>query len=363
MSIWKKIGFFCAFIIPSLTVLGYYLGGAWNFITPVFVFVLIPIIDEWAGKDGENVAEPLVPLVSEESYYRFVLYFWGVVQFSFLFWGIYVVAKQNMTTLEYIGFGLSFPLVTGGIGITVAHELGHKKEKFERFLAKLLLMTTCYMHFYIEHNRGHHVHVGTPKDAATSRKDESFYTFWRRTVRDSYLNAWHLEFERMRKKGLPLFSLQNDMIPFTLIPLLFCIALTALTSGWKGQMVWEVPIFFLVQSVLGFSLLEAVNYIEHYGILRREIAPNKYEKVNTLHSWNANQLVSNFFLFQLQRHSDHHAYAHRRYQVLRHVEESPQLPAGYPAMILLALVPPLWFKVMNKKLEEWKQQYSVFQND
>lgn len=360
MSIWKKIGFFCAFIIPSLTVLGYYLGGGWNFITLIFVFVLIPIIDEWIGKDNENVSEELAPMVSEEMYYRFVLYFWAIVQFAFLFWGVYVIAAQKMSVLEYIGFGLSFPLVTGGVGITVAHELGHKKEKLERFLAKLLLLTTCYMHFYIEHNRGHHVNVGTLKDPATSRKDESFYAFWFRTVKDSYLNAWHLEFERMQKKGLPKFSLKNDMIWFTVLPLAFCVLITLGFSLWKGQVVWDVPVFFFVQSVLGFSLLEVVNYIEHYGILRREIAPNKYEKVNTLHSWNANQLISNFFLFQLQRHSDHHAYAHRRYQTLRHVEESPQLPAGYPAMILLALVPPLWFKVMNKKLADWHRVYASY---
>jgi alkane 1-monooxygenase len=357
MSIWKKIGFFCAFIIPALTLVGYYLGGAWNFITIVFVFVVIPIIDEWVGKDSENVPENLAPIISEEAYYRFVLYFWSIVQFAFLFWSIYVIAQQDMTTWEYLGFCLSVPLVTGGIGITVAHELGHKKEKLERFLAKMLLMTTCYMHFYIEHNRGHHVHIGTPKDPATSRKDEHFYAFWLRTVKDSYLSAWDLEFERMKKKGLPKFSWHNDMIWFTLFPLAFCAILTLVISIWKGQFIWDVPIFFFMQSILGFSLLEAVNYIEHYGILRKEIAPNKYEKVNTLHSWNANQLVSNFFLFQLQRHSDHHAYAHRKYQILRHIEESPQLPAGYPAMILLALVPPLWFRVMNKKLEEWKLQY------
>lgn len=355
MSVYKKIGFFSAFIIPALVIAGYYLGGAWNFSTVVFVFVLIPIIDQIVGKDAENVEDSVVFQVAEEFYYRFILYVWVYVQLAFLAWGCYIVAQQNMTSLEYMGFILGFPLVTGGIGITVAHELGHKKSKLERFYAKVLLMTTCYMHFYIEHNRGHHVHVGTPKDPATSRRGENFYAFWVRTVRDSYLNAWRLEFERMSRKGLSKFSLQNDMIWFTLLPILLCAILTAVFSLPQGGILWDIPIFFFIQSILGFSLLEAVNYIEHYGIVRKEIAPNKYEKVNTLHSWNANQLISNFFLFQLQRHSDHHAFAHKRYQVLKHVEESPQLPAGYPSMILLALVPPLWFKVMDKKLDEWKQ--------
>ncbi len=362
MSIWKKIGFFCAFIIPALVIGGYYLGGVWNFSAVIFVFVLIPVVDALVGKDTENVSESLVPVISEELYYKFILFLWTYVQFAFLLWGCYVVSESNMTGVELVGFMTGFPLVTGGIGITVAHELGHKKEKLERFYAKVLLMTTCYMHFYIEHNRGHHVNIGTPKDPATSRKGESFYGFWIRSVRDSYLNAWELEFERMNKKNLSKFSTKNDMIWFTLIPLAFCGALTLIFSVLQGKFVVEVPIFFFVQSVLGFSLLEIVNYIEHYGILRKEIAPNKYEKVNTLHSWNANQLVSNFFLFQLQRHSDHHAYAHRRYQALRHVEESPQLPAGYSAMILLALVPPLWFGVMDKKLIEWKKQRDLILN-
>lgn len=354
MSIWKKIGFFCAFIIPALVVGGYYLGGSWNFSALVFVFVLIPIFDELIGKDPENIDEKVVPIISEELYYRFILYAWTYVQLAFLFWGCYVVSQKNMTVVEYIGFMLGFPLVTGGIGITVAHELGHKKGKTERFYAKILLLTTSYMHFYIEHNRGHHVNIGTPLDPATSRKGETFYAFWRRSVSDGYFNAWKLEFERMNKKGLAKFDKQNDMIWFTLLPLVFCVCLTLFFSFLQGQFLWEIPAFFCLQSFLGFSLLEAVNYIEHYGILRKEIAPNKYEKVNTLHSWNANQLVSNFFLFQLQRHSDHHAFAHRSYQALRHVDESPQLPAGYPAMILLSLFPVLWFRVMNKKLADWK---------
>lgn len=144
------------------------------------------------------------------------------------------------------------------------------------------------------------------------------------------------------------------MLQFAVAPVLFCAVLTLVLSLVAGELLWKVPVFFVVQSIIAFSLLEMVNYIEHYGILRREIAPNRYERVNPLHSWNANQLLTNFFLFQLQRHSDHHANANRRYQVLRHIDESPQLPYGYPTMIMIALVPPLWFKLMNQRLEHWK---------
>jgi alkane 1-monooxygenase len=259
-------------------------------------------------------------------------------------WGAYAVTTQKLTTpIEWIGFVIGFSLVTGGIGITVAHELGHKKSKLEQFYSKLLLMTVCYMHFYIEHNRGHHVQVATPDDPATARKDENFYAFWFRSVFLGYGHAWQLEKER-----------------FTLLPIAFCTVLTFGLSLLNGRLVWEVPVFFFTQSILAFSLLELVNYIEHYGIVRKVVA-GKYERVNPLHSWNSSHLISNFFLFQLQRHSDHHANAIKRYQVLNHYDNSPQLPFGYPTMILIALLPPLWFAKMNPLLNTWKEKVYLHQ--
>ncbi|MEL7003877.1 MAG: alkane 1-monooxygenase, partial [Bacteroidota bacterium] len=257
-------------------------------------------------------------------------------------------------TYEWIGFILSTGLVTGGIGITVAHELGHKKEAIERFYSKLLLMTVSYMHFYIEHNRGHHVTVATPEDPATSRKNEVFYAFWFRSVIMGYLHAWKIENNRLRKIGISPLSFQNDMIWYTLLPIIFCGAVTAAFSLSNGHLIWEIPLFFFAQSISAFTLLELVNYIEHYGIVRKEIGEGRYERVTPLHSWNASHVVSNFFLFQLQRHSDHHANAIKRYQVLNHYDESPQLPSGYSTMIIIALFPPLWFGLMNKRLERWQ---------
>jgi alkane 1-monooxygenase len=236
-----------------------------------------------------------------------------------------------------------------------SNELGHRTEKIEQFYAKVLLMTVCYMHFFIEHNRGHHVRVATPEDPATSRKDESLYAFWWRSVTDGYLSAWHLEAERLAKKGLSSSSLQNQMIWFQLLPIFFAGVSFGISSLLLERLVWEVPLFFFAQSVLAFTLLELVNYLEHYGMERKKLSNGGYEKVTPIHSWNASQLVSNFLLFQLQRHSDHHAYAYKRYQVLDHHDQSPQLPAGYSAMIILACFPPLWFAVMNPRLEKWKK--------
>ena len=356
MSLLKRIGFLTAFIIPSLAVLGFYLGGAWNFITIVFVFGFIPLADFLIGEDPENMEDSQARVVAEHFYYRLITYVWAIFQVAFVIWGVWAMSTSSLSTLEWIGFVVSFSLVTGGIGITVAHELGHKKSKIERFYARLILMTVSYMHFYIEHNKGHHVYVATPRDPATSRKGESFYAFWFRSVFMGYQSAWKLERSRLERKGQAFFGVHNQMIWYSLLPIIFCAVLTVVISVWQGVLVWEVPIFFFVQSVLAFSLLEIVNYVEHYGIVRKEIAPGKYERVNPIHSWNSNHRLSNFFLFQLQRHSDHHANAIKRYQVLKHFDESPQLPSGYPAMILMASIPPLWFKWMNPKLKEWEEK-------
>jgi alkane 1-monooxygenase len=353
-SLFRKIGFFTAFIIPALIIAGFYTGGWGNYVTIAFAFVILPALDTVCGTDKSNVPSQNVAKVGNEFFYRFVTYLWTYFQIAFVFWGAYVVTTQRLHGIaEWIGFVISFSLMSGGIGITVAHELGHKKSKLERFYSKALLMTVCYMHFYIEHNRGHHVLVATPADPATARKNESFYAFWVRSVFGGYRHAWQLETESVTRKGYRWYHYSNEMIWFAILPLLFCAALTLTMTLIQNRFTWEVPLFFFAQSFLAFTLLELVNYVEHYGISRRELSPGKYERVNPLHSWNASHLLSNFFLFQLQRHSDHHAYAHKRYQILNHYDESPQLPFGYTTMILIAMLPPLWFSMMNARLDAW----------
>ncbi|MGC1242141.1 MAG: alkane 1-monooxygenase [Chryseosolibacter sp.] len=359
-SLGRKLGYFSAFIIPALVISGFYLGGYWNFTALVFSFLILPVIDQLLGTDTSNPQPEEAKIKAEAFYYRFVTYFWAIVQVAFVLWGTFAVTDGRLDDVtEWVGLILGFALVTGGIGITVAHELGHKKSALEQFYGKLLLLTVCYMHFYIEHNRGHHVLVATPEDPATARKNENFYRFWIRSVFGGYRHALYLENERLRRKDQGSLSIHNQMIWFAVLPLLFCFLLTSITSLLLNRWTWEVPVFFFAQSFIAFTLLELVNYVEHYGIQRREIAPGKYERVNPLHSWNASHLLSNFFLFQLQRHSDHHAFAYKRYQVLNHYDESPQLPFGYPTMIILALVPPLWFSIMNRRLERWQGEQNL----
>lgn len=350
----KKIGFYSAFILPVLLIGGFYLGS-WNLLLiHAFVFILVPFMDYLIRTDRSNIPANEISGVSKERFYRFVTFIWVYVQIGVLVWGFYAVATNPLSLMEWLAFSTGMALVTGGVGITVAHELGHKPEILEQFYAKVLLMTVCYMHFFIEHNRGHHVRVATPEDPATSRFGETFYSFWWRSVKDGYVSAIHLENDRLGKKGIPVWSAQNQMIQYALIPLVFILVFTLFFSFLQSRFVWEVPVFFLAQSFFGFSLLELVNYIEHYGMARKQLPNGRYEKVTPLHSWNASHMVSNFLLFQLQRHSDHHAFAHKRYQVLNHYDESPQLPQGYSAMIILALFPPLWFRVMDRRLEQWK---------
>jgi alkane 1-monooxygenase len=355
----KKIGFFSALILPTLLFLGMQWGGPFLWMIHIFVFLLVPLMDYVIQKDTANVPAAEVSESMKAQFYKLITFVWVYVQLAVLIWGFYVVSTQELSMISWIAFTTGMALITGGIGITVAHELGHRTERIEQIYSKILLMTVCYMHFFIEHNRGHHVRVATPEDPATSRKGETFYGFWWRSVTQGYLSSWHLEAERLKKKGQRFWSLSNQMIWFQILPLLFITFFSGLFSYLGGRLVWEVPAFFFIQSILGFSLLELVNYLEHYGMQRKRLPSGQYEKVTPLHSWNASQLVSNFLLFQLQRHSDHHASAHKRYQVLDHNEDSPQLPAGYSAMIILACIPPLWFAVMDPRLADWQKERNI----
>jgi len=237
--------------------------------------------------------------------------------------------------------GLAFTVGTvAGIGINTAHELGHKKEKHERWLAKIALAQSFYGHFYIEHNRGHHVRVATPEDPASSRVGETVWAFLPRTVIGSLQNAWRLEKPRFKRRNQSHWSIRNDVLNAWLMS---AVLWGALLVGFGI----EILPYLMVQATLGIALLEIVNYLEHYGMLRQREATGRYERVLASHSWNSNNVATNVLLYHLQRHSDHHANPTRRYQTLRDFEEAPVLPTGYAGMIVLALFPPLWRKVMD----------------
>ena len=235
------------------------------------------------------------------------------------------------------------PSEGGGIAINTAHELGHKRESAERWLSKVALAPTAYGHFFVEHNRGHHTRVATAEDPASARLGESFWQFWPRTVLGSLRSAWRLESRRFSPRRRSLWTPRNEILNAW--------AMTAVLFGVLALMFGPAVLpFLLAQAVLGFSLLEVVNYLEHYGLARQRTATGRYEKVDERHSWNSNRLTTNIFLYQLQRHSDHHANPTRRYQALRSFDTSPQLPAGYATMIVVALIPPLWRRIMDPRV-------------
>jgi alkane 1-monooxygenase len=319
-------------------------SGIFWFWGPMFVLGVLPVFDTLVGKDAANPPDSVVKWLEQDRYYRWCTYAYLPLQYLAMVGGAWLLTRGDLTLLEKLGLALTLGAVNG-FGINTAHELGHKRASLERWLSKVALAPACYGHFFIEHNRGHHVRVATPEDPASSRLGESFYRFWPRTVAGSLRSAWHLETERLSRRDRSPWTLRNDLLNAWLMSVVLFGALAAIFG------IAVVP-FLLIQAVYGFTLLESVNYMEHYGLLRqkRDDGTDRYERCQPHHSWNSNNVASNVLLYHLQRHSDHHAHPTRRYQSLRHCEETPELPSGYPLMIVVALVPPLWRRVMDPRL-------------
>jgi alkane 1-monooxygenase len=318
--------------------------GQWLYLlfAPIFIHLIMPLLDLAFGEDLSNPTEAMVPQLENDFFYRALV--WAYVPFQLLgtVYGAWLATTQALPWYALVGLVLSVGAFNG-IGIATAHELGHKKENLDRWLAKIALAPSCYGHFYVEHNRGHHKRVATPEDPASSRMGESFWAFLPRTVLGSLRSAWQLEADRLQRQGKPIWHASNDNLQAWALSVVLYAALTA----WLGA---GALLFLLLQGVYGASMLEVVNYIEHYGLLRQKDTNNRYVRCQPEHSWNSNHIVGNIILYHLQRHSDHHAHPARRYQALRHFDEAPQLPAGYAAMITAAYLPPLWFALMDKRV-------------
>lgn len=319
-----------SFTLPSSVGIAFYLKGGFSYLPVFYSFIFLPALELILKENDQNLDSQDELLKKNDFFYDLLLWAMVPIQFSLFFYFL-ISMSADLDFISRVGIILSMGLSCGVLGINVAHELGHRNNSFEQGLAKLLLSTSLYWHFFIEHNKGHHKNVSTPLDPESSRLNESVYHFWWRSIIESFRSAWKIDRREMSKALLvQLFGLGLIWYYFNLFTLL-C---------------------FLCSAFFGILLLESVNYIEHYGLVRREISPGKYEKVLVKHSWNANHPLSRAILFDLSRHSDHHAYINRKYQLLRHHDDSPQLPTGYPGMILLSLIPPLWFRIMNRKLRE-----------
>jgi alkane 1-monooxygenase len=345
----KRYAWPLGLIVPTLPLVALGLveatgSGAFWFVGPVLLFGVFPLVDLWVGKDARNPPDELVAWLEADRYYRWCTYAFLPIQYATLVLACWLWASGDLSVVEGVGLALTVGMVSG-VAINTAHELGHKRASHERWLSKVALAQSGYGHFFIEHNRGHHVRVATPEDPASARLGESFYAFLPRTVLGSLRSGWALERERLGRTGRGTWTIHNDILNAW--------AMTVALFGGLAIAFGPVVLpYLLIQAVVGFCLLEIVNYLEHYGLLRAKRHDGRYERTRPAHSWNSNNVASNVMLYHLQRHSDHHANPLRRYQALRHDDEAPQLPTGYAGMIVLAAVPPLWRRVMDPLLLE-----------
>ncbi|MFR9751172.1 alkane 1-monooxygenase [Nocardia sp. 004] len=309
---------------------------------PIVVLILIPLLDLAIGVDGNNPRDEDYELLSNDRYYRWCTYLMIPVLLLALVIAGSMLAGDELSVIDKLGLAVTLGFA-GGIGINAAHELGHRSEQLERWLSKIALAQSGYGHFFVEHNRGHHMRVATPEDPASARLGESLWEFLPRSVSGGFRSAIVLERERLARKGKGWWSVDNHILQAWSMTVVLYGALVVAFG-------YQVLPWLVLQAVVGFSVLETVNYIEHYGLLRARRPDGRYLRCSPRDSWNSDHLVTNIFLFHLQRHSDHHANPGRRYQTLRTSEQAPQLPAGYAAMIVLAAIPPLWRRVMDTRV-------------
>lgn len=314
-----------------------------------FLFVLVPLADALLGLDRGNPPQAQAAALEQHLGFRLLTWLMLPAWLLHLGWSLHHVATAHLPLAAALAWIVSLGVVGGVAAINTAHELIHKSGRFEQGLGGLLLASVCYAGFKVEHVRGHHVHVSTPWDTSSARLGQSLYHFLPRALRGNAVRAWQLEAQRLRERSLPAWHWRNE--------LLYWYGLSALAATLAG-LAWGglAALAFVLQGLMAGVTLEIINYVEHYGLERRVLGNGRYERVTHQHSWNASQWLTNCMLFQLQRHADHHAHPRRRYQALQHHDDSPQLPAGYAGMFVLALFPPLWRRVVDPRVAQWRQQ-------
>ena len=337
----KKPAYLLVYLITITVLVSFQLSGVFSLL-PLFIFFgLVPLLEMFLKPNHSNLDITIDR--GKSRYFDWILYLAVPVQVAVLIYFLNYMATGTFTAIEYIGHTFSMGIMCGVFGINIAHELGHRSKRGERLLAEIMLLTSLEMHFIPYHNQGHHYNVATPNDPATARKGESVFVFWFRSQIGSYFEAWQLEDKRILKKDARKSLLKNRVFQYTVIQysllfvIYFLLGLTALLC-------------FIGAAIIGILLLETVNYIEHYGLRREQNERGRYERVKPWHSWNSDHPLGRAMLFELSRHSDHHYKASKKYQILESHPDNPQMPTGYPGMMLLSTIPPLWFKVMNKRL-------------
>lgn len=345
----RSLKYISPFLVYALAVIAFTGHGVLCWLALIYAWFIIPFLELFIKPDHSNMEQAEEELAKHDRVYDYILYAIVPAQFVALALFLFSMKEASPGIADIAGRVYTMGLLCGSFGINVGHELGHRSNKAEQALAKTLLLSSLYMHFFIEHNKGHHKKVATKEDPASARLWETVYIFYMRSAIMGYLNAWKISAKELGKKQLPILNFKNEMLQMQLIQLLF-VAFIFFIFGW------QITLYFFMASVIGMALLETVNYIEHYGLTRNKLAGDKYERTMPQHSWNSDHIIGRLMLFELSRHSDHHYLASRKYQVLRHHNNSPQMPTGYPGMMILSLIPPLWFYVMHKQMRRYDLQ-------
>ncbi|MBV1923431.1 MAG: alkane 1-monooxygenase [Flavobacteriaceae bacterium] len=332
-----------AYSVPVSAIIGLNLQGYWSFFTPIFAFVLIPVFEILLPLQTTNISEKERESKSKNYFFDVLLLLNIPIVYGILGWFLWSLQYNDYSSLELVGLIFSVGIVLGSNGINVAHELGHRKSTWQKMAGKFLLLPSLYMHFYIEHNFGHHLHAATKEDPASAKYNQSVYSFWFTSISKQYFSAWKIQINLLKSEGLSFFHIKNDMLWFLIFQTLYLGVILYFLS-------LQIMIYAIAIAIIGIVLLESINYIEHYGLRRNKTKNGRYERVAEIHSWNSNHVLGRIMLYELTRHSDHHYKSHKKYQLLDCHETSPQMPYGYPTSLVLALVPPLWFSIMNKRI-------------
>lgn len=334
-----------SYSVPLTACISIYVGGIFSYLAIFYCFVILPILEFLLPENLDNLNAAEEASAKDDKVFDWILYLNLPLVYCTLLYFLIRISDSGLAWWEQAGMVLAMGLCGGVIGINVAHELGHRRNKSEQFIAKLLLLLSLYMHFSIEHNHGHHKNMGTEKDPSSAKYNEPVYAFYFRSLIFSFFSAWDIQMRMLEAKGQRFISIHNQMLLFMLVESFWLIFIGA----YFGMM---ALMLYLAAAFVGVLFLKSINYIEHYGLRRKLKAEDVYERIKPWHSWNSNHFIGRMVFYEQTRHSDHHCITNRKFQVLRNVESAPQLPAGYPAMILLSLMPPLWFRVMNKRVRE-----------
>tara|TARA_B000000565_G_scaffold251834_1_gene226060 strand:+ start:2732 stop:3775 length:1044 start_codon:yes stop_codon:yes gene_type:complete len=341
----KDLKYLMSYSIALLAFIGISIGGFYNYLAVIFTFIFIPLLEILVKKSDEKYSEEEKKNRLLDPFFDLLLYLNIPIVFGIFFFSIDKLAFTSSVS-DIVGIILSASIVMATNGINVGHELGHRKSIIARTCSKILYLPSQYMHFYIEHNFGHHINVATPEDPATARYKQTLYSFWVTSVIRTYISAWKIQLRLLRVSKKSFLSIKNDMIFYTLFQIIFLLFIYYNFGLY-------LTILSLVMSVVSFLFLETINYVEHYGLLRKKELSGRYERVKPHHSWNSNHTIGRIVLYELTRHSDHHFKSSKKYQVLESLEDCPHLPYGYPTSILLSLIPPVWFRIMNPLVKNY----------